>query len=168
MIYLIISTIIDLLLSTNITNTYQNLNYFFPLILITSLPISYLLTKNKIIFFIAIIIIGIIYDLLYSDIPLINLYFLILLTILTKIFYQNKKPTTLNITILTLIGVITYDLYLSLILILTKTQNITINDIIYKETHSLILNIIYLILSLIILKSRIFGSKKVLTKSINT
>ena len=146
MIYLIISTIIDLLLSTNITNTYQNLNYFFPLILITSLPISYLLTKNKIIFFIAIIIIGIIYDLLYSDIPLINLYFLILLTLLTKIFYQNKKPTTLNITILTLIGVITYDLYLSLILILTKTQNITINDIIYKETHSLILNIIYLIL----------------------
>lgn len=164
MIYLIISTIIDLLLSTNITNTYQNLNYFFPLILITSLPISYLLTKNKIIFFIAIIIIGIIYDLLYSDIPLINLYFLILLTILTKIFYQNKKPTTLNITILTLIGVITYDLYLSLILILTKTQNITINDIVYKETHSLILNIIYLILSLIILKSRIFGSKKSLNK----
>ena len=164
MIYLIISTIIDLLLSTNITNIYQNLNYFFPLILITSLPISYLLTKNKIIFFIAIIIIGIIYDLLYSDIPLINLYFLILLTILTKIFYQNKKPTTLNITILTLISVITYDLYLSLILILTKTQNITINDIIYKETHSLILNIIYLILSLIILKSRIFGSKKSLNK----
>lgn len=164
MIYLIISTIIDLLLSTNITNTYQNLNYFFPLILITSLPISYLLTKNKIIFFIAIIIIGIIYDLLYSDILLINLYFLILLTLLTKIFYQNKKPTTLNITILTLIGVITYDLYLSLILILTKTQNITINDIIYKETHSLILNIIYLILSLIILKSRIFGSKKSLNK----
>lgn len=164
MIYLIISTIIDLLLSTNITNTYQNLNYFFPLILITSLPISYLLTKNKIIFFIAIIIIGIIYDLLYSDIPLINLYFLILLTLLTKIFYQNKKPTTLNITILTLIGLITYDLYLSLILILTKTQNITINDIIYKETHSLILNIIYLILSLIILKSRIFGSKKSLNK----
>lgn len=164
MIYLIISTIIDLLLSTNITNIYQNLNYFFPLILITSLPISYLLTKNKIIFFIAIIIIGIIYDLLYSDIPLINLYFLILLTFLTKIFYQNKKPTTLNITILTLIGVITYDLYLSLILILTKTQNITINDIIYKETHSLILNIIYLILSLIILKSRIFGSKKSLNK----
>lgn len=164
MIYLIISTIIDLLLSTNITNTYQNLNYFFPLILITSLPISYLLTKNKIIFFIAIIIIGIIYDLLYSDIPLINLYFLILLTLLTKIFYQNKKPTTLNITSLTLIGVITYDLYLSLILILTKTQNITINDIIYKETHSLILNIIYLILSLIILKSRIFGSKKSLNK----
>lgn len=164
MIYLIISTIIDLLLSTNITNTYQNLNYFFPLILITSSPISYLLTKNKIIFFIAIIIIGIIYDLLYSDIPLINLYFLILLTLLTKIFYQNKKPTTLNITILTLIGVITYDLYLSLILILTKTQNITINDIIYKETHSLILNIIYLILSLIILKSRIFGSKKSLNK----
>ena len=164
MIYLIISTIIDLLLSTNITNTYQNLNYFFPLILITSLPISYLLTKNKIIFFIAIIIIGIIYDLLYSDIPLINLYFLILITLLTKIFYQNKKPTTLNITILTLIGVITYDLYLSLILVLTKTQNITINDIIYKETHSLILNIIYLILSLIILKSRIFGSKKSLNK----
>ena len=164
MIYLIISTIIDLLLSTNITNIYQNLNYFFPLILITSLPISYLLTKNKIIFFIAIIIIGIIYDLLYSDIPLINLYFLILLTLLTKIFYQNKKPTTLNITILTLIGVITYDLYLSLILILTKTQNITINDIVYKETHSLILNIIYLILSLIILKSRIFGSKKSLNK----
>lgn len=164
MIYLIISTIIDLLLSTNITNIYQNLNYFFPLILITSLPISYLLTKNKIIFFIAIIIIGVLYDLLYSDIPLINLYFLILLTLLTKIFYQNKKPTTLNITILTLIGVITYDLYLSLILILTKTQNITINDIIYKETHSLILNIIYLILSLIILKSRIFGSKKSLNK----
>ena len=164
MIYLIISTIIDILLSTNITNTYKDINYFFPLILITSIPISYILTKNKTIFLILIILIGIIYDLLYSDIILINVYFLVLQTLLINQYYKKNKPNIINIITLSTLGLITYDLYISLILILTKYQTITIKDIIYKETHSIIINIIYLTISLIVLKSRILRNKKSLNK----
>lgn len=164
MIYLIISTIIDILLSTNITNTYKDINYFFPLILITSIPISYTLTKNKTIFLILIILIGIIYDLLYSDIILINVYFLVLQTLLINQYYKKNKPNIINIITLSTLGLITYDLYISLILILTKYQTITIKDIIYKETHSIIINIIYLTISLIVLKSRILRNKKSLNK----
>lgn len=164
MIYLIISTIIDILLSTNITNTYKDINYFFPLILITSIPISYTLTKNKTIFLILIILIGIIYDLLYSDIILINVYFLVLQTLLINQYYKKNKPNIINIITLSTLGLITYDLYISLILILTQYQTITIKDIIYKETHSIIINIIYLTISLIVLKSRILRNKKSLNK----
>ncbi len=164
MIYLIISSVIDILLSTNITNEYQNINYFFPLILISSIPISYTLIKQKKLFFILLIILGILYDLLYSNVPLINLYYFLLVGLLINIYYANKKPTILNIFILSTISFLLYDTYIALTLILTNNINITIQDIIYKTTHSLLTNIIYITLSLIILKSRILGYKKSLNK----
>ena len=72
MIYFLISLFLDMLLSNILPNTYQNLTYFFPLILLTALPISYLLIRNNKIFFPLVILTGLLYDVLYSDIFLIN------------------------------------------------------------------------------------------------
>lgn len=159
MIYLLISIILDLTTSTLITSTYQNINFFFPQILISSLTISYLLIKPKKLYFITIIPLGIIYDIYYSDIFLINTYFIILQGLFIQTFYKNYQKKVTNTFIISTLTLISYDIYIFLTLTLLKIQNLKITELYYKISHSLILNITYIIISIIILKSRIFTNK---------
>ena len=160
MIYLFISIILDIITSNIITTTYQNINYFFPMILVSSIPITYSLIKNKKIFLIILIILGLIYDLLYSDIFLINTYYFILYYLFLHVFYQNRKTNYFNIILISVLGFIIYDIYVFLILILLDYSYFEIEYLYYKIFHSFILNFLYVIISIIILKSRIFSYKK--------
>ena len=159
MIYLLISIILDITASTLIPSTYQNINYLFPQILVSSLTISYLLTKNKKLYFIIITLLGLIYDILYSDIFLINTYFFLLQGLFLQAFYKNKEQTPLNVSLISILTFIFYDIYIFFTLILLKEETFKITELYYKISHSLILNIIYITLSLVILKSRIFTYK---------
>ena len=159
MIYLLISIILDITASTLITSTYQNINYLFPQILVSSLTISYLLIKNKKLYFITITLLGLIYDILYSDIFLINTYFFLLQGLFLQAFYKNKEQTPLNVSLISILTFIFYDIYIFFTLILLKEETFKITELYYKISHSLILNIIYITLSLVILKSRIFTYK---------
>lgn len=159
MIYLLISIILDITASTLITSTYQNINYLFPQILVSSLTISYLLIKNKKLYFIIITLLGLIYDILYSDIFLINTYFFLLQGLFLQAFYKNKEQTPLNVSLVSILTFIFYDIYIFFTLILLKEETFKITELYYKISHSLILNIIYITLSLVILKSRIFTYK---------
>ena len=159
MIYLLISIILDITASTLITSTYQNINYLFPQILVSSLTISYLLIKNKKLYFITITLLGLIYDIIYSDIFLINTYFFLLQGLFLQAFYKNKEQTPLNVILISILTFIFYDIYIFFTLILLKEETFKITELYYKISHSLILNIIYITLSLVILKSRIFTYK---------
>lgn len=160
MIYLIISLFLDLNLSNIIDTSYQNINYIFPCLLISSLTISYLLTKNKKIVIISSLIIGLLYDLLYSDIFLINTSFITLYLLFINMFYKQNKPTYLNVILLSTLSVIIYDIYIFLILILLKYSNFKFIFLTYKLKNTIFLNFIYILLSIFILKSRIFSIKK--------
>lgn len=160
MIYLLISIILDIFLSNVIISSYQNINYLFPIILISSFTIFYNIIKNKKVFFILIIVLGIIYDLLYSDIPMLNLYYFLLLGLFLHIFYLNKKPTYFNIVLISIFSFIFYDIYIAFILILLDYINIEVSFIIYKIASSFLINFLFVLLSTILLRSRILGYRK--------
>lgn len=160
MIYQVTSFLLDIIFSMSLPSAYQNISYFYPLLFIGCIPISYLLTKNKKYFFLLIVILGIIYDLLFSDIPLLNLYYFVFYGLFLYIFYNNKEKSYLNIILISIIGIIFYDFYLFLILNLTKYASLKIEFLNYKIIHSLALNIIYILISIFLLKGRIFGYKK--------
>lgn len=157
MIYLIISFFLDIIFSLSFPLAYQNISYFFPIILISSFTIGYSLIKNKKMFFCLVIVFGIIYDLLYSDIALLNLYYFSLYSLFIYIFYNNKNKSYFNIILISTLGIIFYDFYLFLILNLLNYSVLKIDYLYYKIVHSLFFNIIYILLSVLILKSRIFG-----------
>lgn len=157
MIYLIISFFLDIIFSLSFPLAYQNISYFFPIILISSFTIGYSLIKNKKMFFCLVIIFGIIYDFLYSDIALLNLYYFSLYSLFIYIFYNNKNKSYFNIILISTLGIIFYDFYLFLILNLLNYSDLKIDYLYYKIVHSLFFNIIYILLSVLILKSRIFG-----------
>ena len=160
MIYLIISVILDLLLSNIVSTSYQNLDILFPMIFISSIPISYLLTKNKRLFLILLIIISLIYDLLFSSIFFINAIYIILYYLIINFFYKRNNSTFINIFIISILGILIYDFYLFLVLNLISYSNFSINDYYYKVGNSFLFNSFYITFSIIILKSRIFGSRK--------
>ena len=106
MIYIFISLFIDLFLYNFIPYSYQNINMFYLEIFISSLPIAYLLIKNKKIFLCMIIVISVLYDFLFSDMVFINLYFFILYFMFLSFYYKARKPSFFNIFLISIIGVI--------------------------------------------------------------
>ena len=160
MIYFFITIFLDFLFSTFISCVFQNINIFFPVVLVSSLPVIYILLKNEKLFFILIIITGIIYDILFSDVVLINSYFFILYGLFINNYYKKHNPKVLNILIISILGIVFYDSFIFFILILIKYSSFEINDLYYKIIRSILINTIYVLLSIILLKSRIFGYKK--------
>lgn len=165
MIYLIISLILDIELSNLATTTYQDLNFIFPSLLIVSLPLAYLKSKNRKAIVVASIILGTLYDLLYSEIFLLNIYFFTMYICFIHLFYNLKKETYFNIIMLSFFGVIMYDIYIFFLLILLEYSNFKIDYLYYKIMHTIAFNLVYLIISIFILKSRIFRTKKRKIKS---
>lgn len=160
MIYLFVSFLLDILISNMSITTFGNLNYIFPNILVASFPISFILIKNKKLYFFFVVLIGLIYDTLYSDIFFINTYYFILYSLFLYVFYKNRKVTVLNIILTSVFCFILYDLFIFFLLVLLKISNFKINDLYYKIIHSFIINYTYILVSILILKSRIFSYKK--------
>ena len=132
----------------------------FPLVIVGSIPIFYNLIKNKKIFFISIIVLGFIYDTLFSDILLVNTYYFILYSLFIYIYYENHKTSIINIFLISIIGTIFYDVFIFSVLILTKYSTFDITELYYKIENTIPFNLIYLTISIILLNSRIFPIKK--------
>ena len=156
MIYLIIITlIIEFLITYFIPNYFNNLNYFFPMLTLTLLVFLFKKLKNnkytKIV-----IITGFIYDLFFSYIFLFNtLIFLLFSKILIKVDKVIRYNYVVSIVLLIFL-IFLYDLILFGLIYISNYNTISISDLIYKFSHSLILNISYYILITII-----FYNKKI-------
>ena len=141
--YIIISFIIillDGLLVYYIPSYFHKLSLFYPMLTISLLPFLYhgnLKNYYKLCF-----LIGIIYDLLYSNIFLYNAFlFLIMGKIDSKIlkFYQDSFFIYF---FLVFINICFYDTITFLLVLITSYQSVTFNDLIYKIKNSLLLNIL--------------------------
>lgn len=155
MLYLV--TIITIILDGYITYIYpsyfNNITYLYPMLTL-SLIVS--ISSNKDAYLKYSLIIGFIYDLLYSTIFLYNtLIFLMLAKINKKILNSIRESFIIRI-ILLILNIIIYDSISFLIVYLTKYNDVTFLSLFYKISHSLILNILSLfVISFILKKYRI-------------
>jgi len=158
MIYIIILIIIflDYLISYFIPSYFNELNLFFPMLTLTFLVFYFKKNKTKN-YLKTVFITGLIYDLLFSYIFLFNtLVFLLFGKILLKIDKLIRYNYVISLFML-IIFIFLYDLILFILVYISGYNVVTINDLIYKFSHSLILNIIFYFLITII-----FNNKKIL------
>lgn len=160
MIYLGFTFFLDIFLSLFISVSYQNINLLFPCILVGCFPVYYFLVKNRKIFFILLIVTGIIYDTLFSDIFLINTYYYLFYGLFIYSFYENHNPSILNISIISVLGVCFYDVYIFFILIFIQYSVFNLSYLTYKIKNTFLINLVYLTVSILLLRSRIFGLKR--------
>ena len=140
--YLLISLlliILDGLIIYYIPSYFNKLNYFYPMLTISSIPFTYLSKKRN--NYILPVVIGIIYDLFYSNIFLYNaIIFLIIANIDFEII-KHFKISLLLFILLAILNIVIYDTINFLLIILTSYQSVGLMDLIYKIDHSILLNI---------------------------
>ena len=150
-ILIIISLFLDGTISTIIS---QN-SYLIPHLLLTTLFIIYpKYKKRNVTYNMILIITGILYDLLYTNLLFFHAIVFLIVGIIIKYLYKNYNQSTI-INVFSLITVIAiYIALISIFMLMFKTTNIIISDIINFIIKSLFINILYLLLLNPIVKNK--------------
>ena len=139
--YLIVSIIIlflDGIIVYYMPSYFNKLNYFYPMLTISF--ISFLSFRYQDNYFI-IIFLGLMYDLLYSNILFYNIIIFLLLSIINTKIKRYFKSNLLLFIIITIFNICLYDSISFILVLLTDYQSVSIMDLLYKFSHSIVLNI---------------------------
>lgn len=151
LIMLILSFILDGILTNFLP--YIELSLFTPLLTLVSIFLIYpLYKKTEIRYFVTLIILGILYDLFYTNLLFFNAILFLIIGFITKIIYKNLDINFIKLIIYIIGIIIIYELTTGLIIFIFNLVPITITKILYKITHSILLNVIYAELIYLVLK----------------
>ena len=147
MLILIFSFILDGILTNFLPFMENKLSLFTPLLTLVSFIIIYpFYRKEENNYFITLFITGIVYDMFYTNLLFFNgVLFVVIGFIISKI-HKYIATNTLNIIIETILIITIYELITALCLFTYNVVPITIPEIVYKVTHSLLINIIYVLI----------------------
>lgn len=143
-IILTISIILDGVLTNYLPYLVNDLSFFTPLLTVVSIFILYPLNRKKETkFFIIMFIVGIIYDLLYTNLLFLNGLLFVLIALISKVIYKNFETSYFKLILYTILIIIVYETVYAGILFIYRVVPITLYKLVYKISHTLILNIIY-------------------------
>lgn len=152
-IILIISIILDGLLTNYLPYLVNDLSYFTPLLTVVSIFIIYPLNRKKEKkFFILIFIVGIIYDLLYTNLLFLNGLLFVVIALISKVISKNFEISYLKLILYIIIIVTIYETLYAGILFVYQVVPVTLYKLFYKISHTLLLNIIYVEILYFIIK----------------
>ena len=152
-IIMIISLLFDGLLTNYLPYLVNDLSYFTPLLTLISIFIIYpLYRKQEKKYFISIFVLGLVYDLFYTNLLFFNAVLFVFIGFIIRFIVKNFELSYIKIIIYIILIVISYELLTALFLGIYNIVPISIDNLIYKIIHSLILNIIYGEILFIIMK----------------
>lgn len=152
-IIFIISLFLDGILTNFLPYMVSDLSFFTPLLTVISLVIIYpLLKKDNKRYLIFSFVAGVIYDLFYTNLLFFNGFIFILLGLLIIKLYEIFGPGYIKILFHVLIIIIIYEVLVSLLIIIFNLVPMSIDKLLYKISHSIILNLIYVEIVYFILK----------------
>ncbi len=152
-IVIITSLIFDGVLTNYLPYLVNDLSYLTPLFTLTSIFIIYpFYHKNIKKYLLIVFIIGFIYDLFYTNLLFFNAVIFLLIGLISMFIQKNLESGPIKLIFYTVIIISIYELTQGMILYVYNLFPITISKIIYKITHSLIINIIYIEIVCIIIK----------------
>lgn len=151
-IFLLIPLLLDGFFSIIISSK----SYFIPLLTVTTIFIIYPYYKKKEkSYFLTTMILGLLYDLLYTNLLFFNAILFLIISYVTKCINKNFTQSIIKTPIYIALIIIIYEVLTGIILFTYRVIPITPSKLLIKISHSLLLNIIYgEILYLIIRKSK--------------
>ena len=152
-IIMIVSLIFDGILSNFLPFLVNDLSLFTPMFTVVSIFIIYpFYRKQEKKYFISLFILGIIYDLLYTNLLFFNGVLFVSIGALTRYIIKNFELSYIKVILYTLVVIVFYESITAILLLIFNIVTITISSLLYKITHSLIINLIYVELIYLILK----------------
>ena len=139
-----VSLILEIILNNFLPYINGNLSLFTPMFSIVSLFFIYsFFKKEKIKYFVFSFIFGFIYDLFFTNLLFFNGILFLAIAFLITVLYENLEINFLNIILDIIIIIIVYELLTVFIVLIFNLVPITPLQVLYKISHSLIMNIIY-------------------------
>lgn len=144
LIILLISFLLDGILTNFLAFMPNNLSYFTPLLTLTSIIVIYpLYRKKEKKYFTTIIILGLLYDLFYTNLLFLNAILFFMCGLIIKFIYKNIDYSFIKIILLTILIIVIYESLTALIIVIFNLVPMSLTRLSYKILHSLLLNIIY-------------------------
>ena len=143
-IIIVISILLDGLLTNILPYTVNNLSLFTPMftILIPIIIYPFYIKQEKK-YLITLIITGIVYDIFYTNLLFYNAIIFFVFGLIVIKLYKNIGYDFIKVLIYSLISIILYEIFNMIIILIFNLVPITPYRVIYKITHSIIINIIY-------------------------
>lgn len=129
----------------------NKLNFFYPMLTISLIPF---LCHNKKKIYLMIFFLGLIYDLLYSNIFLYHVILFLILFTIDEVIIKYFNRSLLLFILLAILNILIYDSITFLLVLLSSYANVTIYDLIYKIKNSILLNILSVFVYYFLFKKR--------------
>lgn len=143
-IILLISIVLDGILSNFLPYLVNDLSPFTPMLTVIAIFMIYpFFRKKEKNYFITIFIVGMIYDLLYTNLVFFNGVLFLIIGFISLEIYKNFEISYLKLIIYLILIISAYEILTGIILLVFNMVPVTLYKVLYKITHSLILNIIY-------------------------
>lgn len=152
-IIVLISLILDGVLTNYLPYLVNDLSLLTPLFTLVSIFIIYpFFRKDTSKYFLMTFIIGLIYDLFYTNLLFFNAILFLGIALISKYIYRNFEIDFLKIIVAIIFIITIYETATALIIIIFNLVPVTLTKLIYKISHSLISNIIYAEIIYLIIK----------------
>lgn len=150
---IIFSLLLDFLLS-NIN--YSLLSYFYPMITITTIVyLSNLYTNsNRSNYYLLVFLTSIIYDSIFVGNLLITVSSFMIVAILNMFLKRHLRSNLFNNILMLILSIILYEVFILLLLFVVGYKSFEFSMLLYKITHSLLLNTIYIVIMFLVLKPK--------------
>ena len=147
-LYVLLSMILDSVISNFICYQINNISLFTPLFTITSLSIIYkLYNSNNNKYISNIIIFGVIYGLCFVNYPITNIVIFSLIGILNVVIFKYVYNNHINTVLISILNVIIYNVLYYIILRILNIYNYNIWYLFNILRNTIIINIIYSIVT---------------------
>lgn len=141
---IVIAFVFDGVLTNFLPYMPNDLSLFTPLLTLTTIFLIYPFYKKKeVSYYLLIFFLGIIYDLFYTNLLFFNAILFLGIGIFSKYIYKNFNLNYFKIIIYIIMIIVVYEATSALLILIFNLVPITLERILYKITHSLLLNIIY-------------------------
>lgn len=138
---ILILIILDGLIIYYIPSYFNNINFLYPMLTLSLISVlANNLSLKK--YYQTVFIMGIIYDILYSNIFLYNAFLFLLISKINTKIYKVLKHNLFLVILITILNIIIYDTITFLLIKFSSYQSVDFIDLVYKIKNSLLLNIL--------------------------
>lgn len=150
---IIFSLFLDFLLS-NIN--YSLFSYFYPMITITTIVYlsNFYTNSNRSNYYLLVFLTSIIYDSIFVGNLLITVSSFMAVAILNMFLKRHLRSNLFNNILMLIVSIILYEVFILLLLFVVGYKSFEFGMLLYKITHSLLLNTIYIIIMFLVLKPK--------------
>ena len=144
MIILVISFFLDGILTNFLPYTVGDLSLFTPMITIVALVIIYpFFVKRLRFYFITCFVTGIVYDFFYTNLLFYNAILFLGIGLLTMFFHRYIRLTWFSLILFVVLVIVGYECANAILILIFNLVPMTFYRLLYKISHSLLLNICY-------------------------